>query len=104
MKLNDYVVATNGCMGHRLCSVKAKNSKQAVVKAKVKLFNELYEDDKDVYPIDGNLLYEKFMKNHQSLADVSLDDFILHFVFSGLEDCGITAVMKDGIEIYNTED
>lgn len=102
MKLNDYVIATNGCMGNRLCSVKAKNSKQAVVKTIAKLYNELYEDDEEVYPVDGNLLYEKFIENHQNLVD--LDDFITHFVFHEFEDCGIVAVMENGIEIYNTED
>lgn len=104
MKLNDYVIATNGCMGNRLCSVKAKNSKQAVVKTIAKLYNELYEDDEEVYPVDGNLLYEKFIENHQNLVDVNLDYFISHFIFSEFEDCGIVAVMENGIEIYNTED
>lgn len=104
MKLNDYVIATNGCMGNRLCSVKAKNSKQAVVKTIAKFYNELYEDEKDVYPVDGNLLYEKFMKNHRDLTDANLEDFITHFTFSEFDDCAITAVMENGIEIYNTED
>lgn len=104
MKFNDYVIATNGCMGNRLTSVKAKNSQQAVVKVITKLYNELYEDDKEVYPVDGSLLYEKFINNHQNLANVDLDYFISHFVFSDFEDCAIIAVMENGIEIYNTED
>lgn len=103
MKFNDYVIAVVHCGVTRLCSVKAKNSKHAIVKAYSNLYNEFYEDDEGVYPIDGSLLYEKIMENHKDFEDLSIEDFALKLekIYVEFSDCILSAVMENGKEIYN---
>lgn len=106
MKLNDYVIAAVDCGVTRLCSVKAKNLQHAIVKAMSNLYNEFYEYNFEAIPIDGNLLYEKFIKNDKSIIDLETEDFVSKFIETYIEfsDYTISAVMENGREIYNTED
>ena len=103
MKFNDYVIATINCCVTRLCSVKAKNKKHAIVKVFSNLYNELYDDNEDIFPIDGNLLYEKFMNLHQDVHNASIKDFVskLKEIYVEFSDCEVTAIMENGEEIYN---
>lgn len=104
MKFNDYVIAAVDCGITRLCSVKAKNLFHAIVKVLSNLYNEFYEDDEGVYPIDGNLLYEKFIENNKDAVDLGIEDFVSKLAKTYVEfsDCIISAIMENGVEIYNT--
>lgn len=103
MKFNNYVIAVVNCGITRLCSVKAKNPYHAVVKALVNLYNEEYENDLHTFPIDGNLLYEKFREKRRNLTDLTIDVFISKLMeeFVEFQDCVVSAIMEDGEEIYN---
>lgn len=103
MKLNDYVVAVVDCGLTRLCLIKAKNPKHAIVKAFSNLYNELYENDENVLPIDGNLLYEKFITYFKDVIDMTIEDFTskLTKIYVEFSDCCISAIMENGVEIYN---
>lgn len=102
MKFNDYVIAVVNCGITRLCSVKAKNPHHAVVKALVNLYNEECEDDYNT-PIDGNLLYEKFIKNNNDTINLNIECFVskLIYTYGEFTDCEVSAVMENGKEIYN---
>ena len=106
MKFNDYVIAAINCNVTRLCSVKAKNPLHAIVKVFSNLYNEFYEDDEGVYPIDGNLLYEKFIENNKDAVDLEIENFVSKLAKTYVEfsDCIVSAIMENGVEIYNTED
>lgn len=105
MNLNDYVIAVidRDCDITRLCSVKAKNEKHAIVKALSNLYNESCEGDFDILPIDADLLYEKFINNYN--VDLEIHDFVLKFVQTYVEfdDFDVIVVMENGVEIFNAE-
>ena len=105
MNLNDYIIAVvdHDCDITRLCSVKAENANHAIVKVLFNLYNESCKDDFDILPIDGDLLYEKFINNNA--VDLEIHDFVLKFVQTYVEfdDFEVIVVMENGIEIFNAE-
>lgn len=101
MRFNDYAVSVNDYVHSeiRLIAVKASNIKHAIVKALVKLHNEFYEDYIEELPIDGDLLYEKFI-NVKGKCE-SVKDFINTFklTYSEFTEYEINALLENGKEI-----
>ena len=101
MKFNDYVVSVNDYIYSkvRLIAVKASSIEHAIIKALVKLYNEPLEDDIEELPIDGDLLYEKFI-NIKGECE-SIEDFIDTFrlTYSEFTDYKINTVLENGKEI-----
>lgn len=101
MKFNDYVVSVNDYVHSevRLIAIKASNVEHAIVKALVKLHNESLEDDIEEFPIDGDLLYEKFIKIKGEFGD--LDEFIEAFreTYNKFVEYSVNTVLENGTEI-----
>ena len=101
MKFNDYVVSVNDYVHNeiRLIAVKASNIKHAIVKALVKLHNEFYEDNIEELPIDGDLLYEKFINIKGEYENI--EDFINTFrlTYSEFTEYKINTILENGKEV-----
>lgn len=101
MKFNDYVVSVNDYVYNevRLIAVKASSIEHAIVKALVELHNEFLEDYIEELPIDGDLLYEKFINIKGKYE--SIEDFINTFrlTYSEFTEYKINAILENGKEI-----
>ena len=101
MKFNDYVVSVNDYIYSevRLIAVKANSIEHAIIKALVKLHNESLEDDIEEFPIDGDLLYEKFINIKGECENV--EDFIdtLRLTYSEFTEYKINVALENGKEI-----
>lgn len=99
MKFNDYVISATDCDCVRLIAVKAGTIEHAIVKAFVKLYNECYEDDITEFPIDADLLYEKFIKTAGEFGDI--EEFVDTFREAYIEfaDYSVNTVLENGVEI-----
>lgn len=100
MKFNDYVVAVNSYDVIRLVAIKAKNPEHAIVKAIVKLTNELLEDNKEELPIDADLLYEKFINLNKDLEAKDIEKFIERFLNfnTWFDDFTVMSFLENGEE------
>ena len=105
MKFNDYVVAVNDWSTTRLVAIKAKNPEHAIVKAVVKLTNEILEDNEEELPIDADLLYEKFVNLNKDLEAKDIEEFIERFLNSNIwfSDFTVMSFLENGEE-YTIEE
>lgn len=110
MKFNDYVVAVKDYRAIRLIAVKAKNPEHAIVKAVVKLTNEVLENSKEELPIDADLLYEKFINLNKDLDNdletIDVKEFIERFLNFNVwfSDLTVMSFLEDGEEYIIEEE